>query len=129
MIDNDIQINERDKEFDSLLEDRHSQTLRIAKNLAQIVQANKRQEAKTVREIVLYYFDYFFGELCFWEGWVPVIKLGAIPHFILVFSVYLSLKNEKHLLFLCLLMYLICMVLIILMRLLLRSINRYFSSK
>lgn len=48
---------ERDKEFDSLLEDRHSQTLRIAKNLAQIVQPNKRQEAKTVREIVLYYFD------------------------------------------------------------------------
>ncbi|WP_449449165.1 hypothetical protein [Streptococcus suis] len=117
------------KELEQFLEQKRSKTLHIAKNLLRIEQANKRPEAGTVKELFLYYFDYFFGELCFWQGWVPVIKLGAVPHFILVFSVSLAIHNETFLLFLCLLMYFCVIALIIIMKLLIWSMKRYFSSK
>ncbi|WP_449463551.1 hypothetical protein [Streptococcus suis] len=117
------------KELEQFLEQKRSKTLHIAKNLLRIEQANKRPEAGTVKEIFLYYFDYFFGELCFWQGWVPVIKLGAVSHFILVLSVSLAIHNETSLLFLCLLMYFCVIALIIIMKLLIWSMRRYFSSK
>ncbi|WP_242258523.1 hypothetical protein [Streptococcus thoraltensis] len=119
---------ESDEDIEQSLESRPRITLRIARNLLQINHV-KRPEAETPKELFLYYFDYFFGELCFWQGCIPVVKLGAIPHCLLVLGISLAKKKEDKLLFHCLLLYLICVILIVVMRILIVSIKHYFSSK
>lgn len=118
-----------DKEFKQSLEKKREQTMHIAKNLLKIDQSSKRPKAKTSKELVLYYFDYLFGELSFLEGWIPVLKIGILPHFILLFSVYLAVHREMSLLPFCFSMYLFSIVLIIFMRLFIKTIRDYFSSK
>ncbi|AXJ12812.1 hypothetical protein [Streptococcus pluranimalium] len=117
-----------EEDIDQSLEIRRRATLRIARNLLQI-NSVKRPEPETPKELFLYYFDFLFGELCFWQGWIPVVKLGAIPHCLLVLGISLAKRNEDKLLLHFLLLYLICVILIVVMTILMVHIRHYFSSK
>ncbi len=117
------------QEFKQFIKQRKAQNLRIAENLVKMERASKRPEIETVKELFLYYFDYFFGELCFWQGWVPVIKLGLLPHVILLLCIYSVVHSDRGTALFCLLLYGIVMLMIIMMRVLLQSMKHHISSK
>lgn len=108
-----------DKELQERMEAIRRQSRRDAQNLKAIYHRNPRPEIGSIRDLFIYYFDILFGEL-FFEGHLPYLKLGVLPHCSLLLVVLLAYDKDYQRMGFVLLLYIFQLLLILIMGLLVK---------
>lgn len=108
-----------DKELQERMEAIRRQSRRDAQNLKAIYHRNPRPKIESIRDLFIYYFDILFGEL-FFEGNLPYLKLGVLPHCSLLLVILLAYDKDNQRMSFVLLLYIFQLLLILIMGLLVK---------
>lgn len=81
---------------------------------------DERPKPESFREVVMYYFDWLFGEMTFLYGFIPLFKLGMVPHLALMIG---ALRIQSNVV-LAIFIYLLGVIIVAMMKLLVMIIEK-----
>ena len=72
----------------------------------------------------MYYFDWLFGEITFLYGFIPLFKLGMVPHLALFLSLLIVVLRVQSSLALAIFTYLLGIIIVVIMKVLVVLIEK-----
>ncbi|MBE6164304.1 MAG: hypothetical protein E7156_03140 [Streptococcus gallolyticus] len=85
---------------------------------------DERPKPESLREVGMYYFDWLFGEITFLYGFIPLFKLGMVPHLALLLSLLMVVLRVRSSLALAIFTYLLGIIVVGIMKILVTIIEK-----
>lgn len=85
---------------------------------------DERPNPESLREVLMYYFDWLFGEITLLYGFIPLFKLGLIPHLSLTLALMIVTLRVQSSLALVLFTYLLGIIIVVIMKVLVVLIEK-----
>lgn len=94
------------------------------KEIIVISTKDERSKPESLREVGMYYFDWLFGEITFLYGFIPLFKLGMVPHLALLLSLLIVVLRVQSSLALAIFTYLLGIIMVGIMKILVIIIEK-----
>lgn len=94
------------------------------KEIIVISTKDERPKPESLREVGMYYFDWLFGEITFLYGFIPLFKLGMVPHLALFLSLLIVVLRVQSSLALAIFTYLLGIIIVVIMKVLVVLIEK-----